>query len=203
MLTFRKSRSFEYRAWRISILAAGWTLLASPVTLVLGVLTNSAALASLGAVGLVDAVGSLALVFHFHHLVHHDTVSTRLEQRAHRLVSFGLVAVGGAALFGALLTLLHHAPPHPSLLTIGWPALTAPVLWLLAVKKRALATALGDRALRADAHLSAVGATQAVIALAGLALVAAGWWWADPLAASMVGALSVSLGVASFRAPAP
>ena len=54
-----------------------------------------------GAIGFVDAVGSVALVYHFHHAMRHDALAEHLEQLAHRVVVTGLFLVGlGAAVVG-------------------------------------------------------------------------------------------------------
>ena len=56
-------------------------------------------------------------------------------------------------------------------------------LLILSDRKRTLAARVDSPALRSDGHLSAVGAAQATVTLAGTVTVAVGWRWADPVAA--------------------
>jgi divalent metal cation (Fe/Co/Zn/Cd) transporter len=75
----------------------------------------------------------------------------------------------------------HH--PGPSRTGIAWTAVTAAVMFALALGKRRTGIALGNPVLRAEGRVTAVDAVLATAVLAGLAAnAAAGWWWADPLA---------------------
>ena len=80
---------------------------------------------------------------------------------------------------------------------IAGAAVTAAVLVPLAVAKRRTGRALDSTALGGDAALSAVGASTALLALAGLlAFRLAGWWWADRVAALVVAAVA---GIEGYR----
>jgi hypothetical protein len=77
---------------RVSEISIAWTLVGSCLAIAFGVRSESAALIAFGAVGLVDLVGSVALVHHFRHALRTDALSDHFEQRAHRIVIFGLSA---------------------------------------------------------------------------------------------------------------
>jgi divalent metal cation (Fe/Co/Zn/Cd) transporter len=57
-------------------------------------------------------------------------------------------------------------------------------MWWLARAKRRAASALGSRALEADAFQTTACWWLSLITLSGVGLnTLAGWWWADPVAA--------------------
>ena len=70
---------------------------------------------------------------------------------------------------------------------ITWPALTAAAMFALAAGKSRTGKALGNPVLVTEGRVTLVDGILAVAVLAGLVLnAAAGWWWADPLAALVV-----------------
>ena len=186
---------------RVSVLSVAWTALASTAAVTIGVLEASAVLVALGLIGLVDLLGSVALAFHFLHGLGHEAFSERREQVAHRAVSLGLVVVGLASVVGATVRLAAGEGSHPSLAGALVAAVSLVALAGLARRKRALGMRLRSRGLVGDAHLSAIGAVQAGVALTGIALTRgldAGW--ADASAALAVGLVAVVVGFATWRA---
>lgn len=74
----------------------------------------------------------------------------------------------------------------------GWLMLAVLVLTLLPLGllsrfKRRLARELNDKALYSDALTDSLARRVTLAAAAGLVGVALGWWWADPLAALLIG----------------
>ena len=67
-----------HSAWLVSLQSVIWTMAASAVAIALGITGDSAVLVAFGAIGLVDALGSVALVFHFRHARRLDGLSDRL-----------------------------------------------------------------------------------------------------------------------------
>ena len=79
-----------------------------------------------------------------------------------------------------------YRPGH-SLLGIAWTAVTTAVMFTLAAGKRRTGRALGNPVLMTEGRVTLVDGVLAVAVLAGLVLnAAAGWWWADPLAAIVI-----------------
>jgi divalent metal cation (Fe/Co/Zn/Cd) transporter len=65
----------------------------------------------------------------------------------------------------------------------------------LARQKRALAPALGSQAVSADAQQTSLCALLSAVLIVGLGLnTLFGWWWADPVAALVIGALALEAG---------
>lgn len=83
---------------------------------------------------------------------------------------------------------------------IGLAAVTAPTMPLLARAKRRVGRRLGSKAAVGEAGQNLLCAYLSLALLAGLlANALAGWWWADPAAALVVGALALREGVESLH----
>lgn len=188
-------------AWLVSLQSLIWTLLGSAAAIVIGVAGATGALVAFGAIGCVDALGSAALVYHFGHALRHERISAHLEQVAHRIVVVGLVAVGFATIVVNTWRLIVGSEGDASDVGILLSAVSLVVLTALSARKRAVARRVSSAALRADGHLSAVGAALAAITLAGTAATQQfGWHWADATAAILVGGIAMLLGITSGRA---
>ena len=184
-----------HSAWLVSLQSVIWTMAASAVAIALGITGDSAVLVAFGAIGLVDALGSVALVFHFRHARRLDELSDRLENIAHRVVVTGLFVVGAGAVIVGFVRLIVGSTGGSSNAGTALAAISLVALVVLSLRKQVLARRVGSNALLADGRLSGVGAMQAAVTLFGTA--AASWFswnWADALAASLVGL--VALGVA-------
>ena len=80
-------------------------------------------------------------------------------------------------------------------------AVSLAVMPLLARAKRRLAPALGSRAAVSEANQTSLCALLSAVVLAGLGLNAAfGWWWADPVAALVMGGVAATEAVRTWRA---
>jgi divalent metal cation (Fe/Co/Zn/Cd) transporter len=185
----------------VSLTSVVWSVVASCVAIALGVTSDSAVLVAFGAIGFVDAAGSVALTYHFRHALRHDALSERLELIAHRVVVTGLFAVGIAAVVGGVVRLVRGDTSESSGPGTALAALSLVVLAALSARKQKLARRVGSDALLADGRLSGVGALQAGVTLFGTAAaLALGWGWADAVAAGLVGLVAISIGVVTVRA---
>jgi divalent metal cation (Fe/Co/Zn/Cd) transporter len=173
---------------------------ASSVAIGLGVTDNSAVLVAFGAIGFVDALGSVALVYHFRHALRHDELSERLENIAHRVVVIGLLSVGVGAVVSGTVRLIVESTGGSSIAGTALAGISLVVLIGLSARKQRLARRVGSNALLADGRLSGVGAMQAGVTLFGT-VAASGlhWDWADALAASLVGLFAIGVAIATWR----
>jgi divalent metal cation (Fe/Co/Zn/Cd) transporter len=90
------------------------------------------------------------------------------------------------AVQSAVVLVAGYRPGH-SLPGIVWTAVTAAVMFALAAGKARAGRALGNPVLVTEGRVTLVDGILAVAVLAGLVLnAAAGWWWADPLAALVI-----------------
>ena len=183
-------------AWLVSVLAVVWTLASGGAAVAIGVTSGSAVLVAFGAIGFVDALGSAALVYHFHHARRHDALAEHLERAAHRVVTAGLVSVGLGAVAISVVRLVARDAGEAPAAGIVLAAVSLGVLVVLSTWKLAVAARLPSAALRADGVLSRVGAALAAVTLAGTAAARwMGWTWVDAAAAIVVGAVAVVVGV--------
>lgn len=187
-------------AWRISALSAAWTIATSSLAIVLGVAQGSVTLVAFGAVGYLDALGSVVLVIHFLCSTRRLAMAERAERWAHWIIGSGLVAVGLAAVVVSAIRLLGGQEADGSAAGIVLSALSVVTLAVLSYRKQKIARRIGSAALLADGHLSGVGAMQAAVVLAGtLTTTQFGWRWVDPAAASAVGIFAIVLGCGTLR----
>lgn len=188
-------------ALRISVLSVIWTVLSSALAVAIGLASRQIVLVAFGAVGVVDAVGSLALAYHFRHALRHDQLSQRFESLAHKVVLAGLVAVGSAAVVIGVLRVASGHSGGSSNAGVVLAGLSLVVLLALSRQKQRIAGRVESNALRSDGHLSGVGATFAAITLAGTGLERwLGWGWSDATATVILGVIAVSLAVTTWRA---
>ncbi|HVW31381.1 MAG TPA: cation transporter [Acidimicrobiia bacterium] len=192
-------RSDVRRAWTVSVLALVWTCLSAIAAVAIGIAKGSLVLVAFGAIGLVDALGSAALAYHFGRGLRHESLSERLEQLAHRIVLVGMTVVGVGAVAGGGLRLIDGAVTEASALGTALAAVSLAVLAGLSAWKQRVAARVGSPALRSDGHLSAVGAGQAAVTLLGTLTTRIGWHWADPVAAAVVGCVALSVSVRTGR----
>ena len=184
-------------ALRASAASVAWTVVSSTLAVRIGVHDRSSVLVAFGAIGVVDAIGSIALVHHFRHAIHHDAADDRLEALAHKVILAGLTIVGLAAIAAGGLRLAAGSASESSTAGIALAASSLVALSVLSARKQYLARHRVDSpALRSDGHLSAVGATLAAVTLAGTAVTRAyGWSWADAVATIVVGATAIGLAI--------
>jgi divalent metal cation (Fe/Co/Zn/Cd) transporter len=187
-------------ALRVSRQSVIWTLVSSTVAVVLGLQGHIAVLLAFGAVGYVDAVGSMALTHHFGHGLRTDELSDELELLAHRIVLLGLFLVGWAAIVAGLTRIRGSDAGEGSFASVALAAASLGALVALSSRKQRVARRIGSNALRSDGHLSAIGAMQAGVTLVGLAAAQwLDWRWADGSATAIIGGVAVALAVGTWR----
>jgi divalent metal cation (Fe/Co/Zn/Cd) transporter len=184
----------------VSALSVVWTVVSSSLAVTIGVRSHTAVLIAFGAIGVVDAIGSVALVYHFQHGLRHDRLSDELEELAHRVVLVGLFSVGCASVLGGLVRVAIAQTSEPSNQGVALAAISGVALIALSARKQQVARRIASKALLSDGHLSAVGATQAAVTLTGTAMAGwLGWYWADAAATTLVGSVATWVAVSTWR----
>lgn len=187
-------------ALTVSVQSVVWTFISSSLAVTLGIRSNTAVLVAFGAIGFVDAIASVALAYHFHHGLRHDELSERLEKFSHGIVLIGLLFVGCAAVIGGVLRLCFPQTSDTSAIEVALAATSFVALVGLSLRKQRVARRIESAALLSDGHLSAVGAVQAAVTLAGLAITRSlGWHWADAVATVVVGCVASWLAISTWR----
>jgi divalent metal cation (Fe/Co/Zn/Cd) transporter len=100
----------------------------------------------------------------------------------------------------SIVVLLARFHPRTSPVGIAWLVLTAAAMFLLAYGKGRTGRQLGNPVLQKESRVTVVDGLLAVAVLVGLILDAVlGWWWADPLAASVIVYYGLREGMATLR----
>ena len=188
------------RAVWLSALSIVWSGTAGSIAIGAAVVSGSLSLLGFGADAVIDSLASIVLVWRFAVESRQPDRADRVERLAERVVGLALIALALYLGVGAIRALLTQT--HPEASTAGLALLVASVVVLppLALGKYRAASRLGSRALRADSILTAVAAVLAIISLASLAgSEAFGFWWADAVAALIVGVIVLREGGSALR----
>lgn len=181
----------QRRALRLEFVTIVWNLGEAVFTIGLGVAVGSLALIGFGADSVIEVFASSVVVWHVrpgHSVDHVDR--TRL---ALRLVAFAYVGLAAVLSTASIRDLVTGRKAGESVIGILYLAITAVVMFSLAIAKRRTATSLGSAPLRSEATLTFLDGILSTLTLTGLGLnVLFGWTWADPTAALIVAAAAAN-----------
>jgi divalent metal cation (Fe/Co/Zn/Cd) transporter len=189
----RLQRRARLLAWS----GIAWHIVEFGIALGAGVAAGSIALIGFGADSLIEALAGFVVVWLFTgSRLHSETA----ERRAQQLIAAGFFILAAYVGVESLRDLVGGHEPHTSWIGIGLAAFTAPTMPLLARAKRRVGFRLESSATVKEGAQNMLCAYLSVALLAGLLLNAlAGWWWADPAAALVIGAVALREGRASWR----
>lgn len=180
------------RALRLEYLTVGWNVIEGSIAVTAALVAGSVALLGFGIDSFVESASGLVLVWRLRSETagrDHAAVE-RLDRRAHRLVGASLFLLAAYIVLDASVALWRREAPTRSLIGIILTIVSIGVMLWLARAKRRAATALGSRALAADAFQTTACWWLSLAALGGLGLNALWhWWWADPVAALVMALL--------------
>jgi divalent metal cation (Fe/Co/Zn/Cd) transporter len=163
----------------------GWNIGEAVLTISLGSIAGSLALISFGTVSVVEVFASSIVVWHLRSGTDGDHAAR--TSRALRLIAGAFGALAVALMVAAVSDLTSGRRAGESPWGIAYLALTAVVMFGLALMKRRVADALGSGPLESEATVTFLDGVLSTTTLVGLALNAyAGWWWADPVAGLLV-----------------
>ncbi len=124
----------------------------------------------------------------------------RAERRVHRFVGVTFLVLALYVTGQAGFTLWARDAPHESLVGIVLAAVSLVVMPLVSWGKLHAAREIGSAALRAEAKETLACSYLSLALLLGLAAnAAAGWWWADPVAALVMVPWLVKEGMEGMR----
>ena len=188
----------QRRALVLEYATIAWNVGEAVFTISLGVAAGSLALIGFGTDSIIEVFASSVVVWHVRpgHAVDHPE-RTRL---ALRLVAAAFFVLALVLAVVALRDLVTGRRAGESPFGIAYLAVTAVVMFGLAVAKRRTAERLGSAPLRSEASMTFLDGILSTLTLTGLALNAvAGWWWADPTAALIVAIAAANEGRENWK----
>jgi divalent metal cation (Fe/Co/Zn/Cd) transporter len=187
----------ERRARVLALGGNAWHVIEFAIALAAGILAGSVALIGFGADSLIEAASGSVIVWLF---TGGRGSSGPAEQRAQQLIAGSYFLLAAYIGIESIRDLAGGHHPSASWIGIGLAAFTAPTMPLLALAKRRVGLALGSSATVSEANQNQICAYLSIALLVGLLLNAlAGWWWADPAAALVIGAFAINEGIESWK----
>lgn len=187
----------ERRARQLAWGGNAWHFVEFLIAVGAGVAAGSVALIGFGFDSLIESLAAFVIVWLFSG---GRGASADAERRAQRLIAASYFLLAAYIGVESLRDLIGAHEPEPSWVGIGLAAFTAPTMPLLALAKRRVGRKLSSSAVVSESQQNLICAYLSVALLFGLLLNAlAGWGWADPAAALVIGAVAVREGVASWR----
>ena len=172
-------------AIRLEYATIAWNLGEAVFTIGLGIAAGSLALIGFGTDSIIEMFASSVVVWHIR--PGHATEDAARTRRALRLVAAAFIGLAVVLAVVSIRDLALGRRAGESVAGIIYLAITAVVMFTLAVVKRRTADALGSAPLRSEASLTFLDGILSTLTLTGLALNAVlGWAWADPAAALIV-----------------
>ncbi len=170
------------RGRRLQHLTIAWNVVEVFVTIGLGLAAGSLALIAFGLDSLVEVSASTVVLWHMA-----GTGHDRSDQ-ARRLVGAAFGVLTAYLLVAGARALWIRAEPDSSPLGIAYLAVTALVMLGLASRKRQIGRQLQSAPFLAEARMTFLDGCLATAILTALALNTwLAWWWADAVAAGVVG----------------
>ena len=167
-----------------------------------GVHAGSIALVGFGLDSYIECAAAAALLWRLTleaRSAHPEAVE-RSEQRVHRFVGATFIALAVYVLGQAGWTLWTHQAPEESLVGIILAIVSLVIMPLVAWGKLHAAKTVNSAALRSEAKETLACSYLSFTLLLGLvANAAAGWWWADPIAALLMVPWLVKEGIEGLR----
>ena len=178
------------RARQLQFATIAWNSVEVFVTIGLGIAANSLALVAFGLDSLIEVFASLVVVWHLG--AFGSVPSEARTVRALRLVALAFGALGISLLVGSTRGLVTGTEADSSIVGIAYLGATSVVMFTLARWKRRVGVALDVAPLVSEASVTFLDGLLAGGILVALTLnTAFGWWWADPIAAAVIGMLAL------------
>lgn len=175
------------RSVRLEWVTIAWNVAEVGITIGLGVAARSLALVAFGMDSVVEVFASLVVLWQ----LRGDTASAARIRLALRLVASAFVVLGVFLVVTASIRLLAGAAVDESPIGVAYLSATVVVMLVLARAKGRLGAQLGNHPLAAEARMTLLDGLLAALILTALLLnLLFGWWWADSLAAFVVGLLA-------------
>jgi divalent metal cation (Fe/Co/Zn/Cd) transporter len=165
------------RGFVLEYVTLAWNVTGIIVLAFAATAARSVALAGFGLDSLIEIGASTVVIWEL------SGTSEERQRRGLRLIGCAFTALAAYLLVQSSLVLAAGYHPRHSLAGIVWTAVTAAVMFTLAVGKARTGRALDNPVLQTEGRVTMIDGILAVAVLLGLILnLALGWWWADPAA---------------------
>lgn len=180
------------RARLLNRITLGWNVIEGVVAITAGVAAGSVSLIGFGMDSGIEVSASIVLAWRLRQERRAGCMA-EYDRRAVRLIAVAFAALAAYVWVHAGYDLATGARPDASVPGLVIALLSFLLMPRLARAKRALAPTLGSRAVAADADQTNLCALLSGVLLTGVGLNAVfGWWWADPVAALVIGTLAAA-----------
>jgi divalent metal cation (Fe/Co/Zn/Cd) transporter len=188
------------RARRLNQISLAWNVAEGVVAVIAGVAAGSVSLVGFGIDSGIEVSAALILAWRLHQERRRGCM-VAYDRTATRLIAVAFVALAAYVWIEAVRDLAGRARPEASVPGLFLAVASVILMPKLARAKRALAPALGSQAISADAQQTSLCALLSGVLIVGVGLnTLFGWWWADPVAALVIGALALEAGRRVWRA---
>ncbi len=188
------------KARRLNQFSLGWNVAEGVIAVMAGIAAGSVSLVGFGIDSGIEVSAALILAWRLHQERRSGCMQA-YDRRATRLIAVAFVALAAYVWIDAISDLAGRARPEASIPGLMLAVASVILMPWLARAKRALAPALGSQAVSADAQQTSLCALLSAVLIVGVGLnIVFGWWWADPVAALVIGALALEAGRRVWRA---
>ena len=182
------------RARRLNQISLAWNVAEMFVALAAGIAAGSVSLIGFGIDSGIEVSAALILAWRLYQ-ERREGCMAAYDRTATRLIAVAFVALAAYVWVDAVTDLVNRTHPEASVPGLLLAVLSLIVMPWLARQKRVLAPAIGSQAVSADAQQTSLCALLSAILIVGVGLnTLFGWWWADPVAALVIGALALEAG---------
>ena len=188
------------RARRLNQISLAWNVAEGVVALIAGIAAGSVSLVGFGIDSGIEVSAALILFWRLRQ-ERRSGCMLGYDRTAARLIALAFAALAVYVWIEAVGDLAGRARPEASVPGLLLAVAAVILMPRLARAKRALAPALGSQAVSADAQQTSLCALLSAVLIVGVGLnTLFGWWWADPVAALVIGALALEAGRRVWRA---
>jgi divalent metal cation (Fe/Co/Zn/Cd) transporter len=188
------------RARRLNQLSLAWNVVEGVIALLAGIAAGSVSLIGFGIDSGIEVSAAVIVAWRLHQERRGGCMEA-YDRRATRLIAVAFLALATYVWIDAVGDLVNRARPEASLPGLLLAVVSLILMPWLARAKRAVAPALGSQAVVADAQQTSLCALLSGVLIIGVGFnTLFGWWWADPVAALVIGALALQAGRRVWRA---
>lgn len=185
----------QRRAVGLAWFTVAWNVLEAVVAIGEGVAANSSALIGFGLDSTIEVSSAAIVLWQFG-----APLPEERERRALRLIALSFFALAAWVWFAAGSDLISRNEPDASTVGIGLAIASLIVMPILATAKRRVGRQMGAATVVADSAQTWLCTSLSAVLLVGLVANGAfGWWWADPAAAIVIGAVAIREGINAWR----